>query len=75
MERRCDLLRVLLAGVSSLLSGGLVCTWACNHGERQGVAMVATLGGLVGATLGGGATLGDGVTTLVGGVDMSGSRV
>ena len=61
--------------MSSSSSGGILCAWYCNHGERQGVAMVATLGGLVGATLGGGATLGDGVTTLVGGVDMSGSRV
>ena len=55
------------------LSRGIVCAWACNRGERRGVATVATLGGLGGATLGVGTTLGDGVT-FGGGVSVAGAR-
>ena len=73
MERRCALLQLLLDGVSLSLSGGIVCAWYCNCGERRGVATVATLGGLVGANLGGGTTLGVGVT-LGGGVAVAGDR-
>ena len=48
-----------------------MCDWACNRGECQGVATVATLGG--GSTLGGGTTFEGGVT-LVGDVAVAGSR-
>ena len=42
-----------------------MCAWACNCGERWGVATLATLGG--GTTLGGG-------VTLVGGVAIAEAR-
>ena len=60
MERHFALLQVLLAGVSPLSSGGIMCAWACNRGGRQGVAAASTLGG--GTTFGGGGILGGGVT-------------
>ena len=61
-ERRCALLWVLLAGVSSLSSGGASCAarWDFNRGDRRGGATEATLG--YGPTLGGGSTLGSEAT-------------
>ena len=50
-----------------------MCAWDCNRGELREVAAVATLGGLSGATLGGGTTLGGGFT-LAGVVAVSGAR-